>query len=183
MFGLTLAMVVMSQVAPLEGDASAERALPRVKAAVGLLGGVVGIPPLVVPMLGVHCELGAMFDDRLSLSARLSGLAIFGALEFGLVLGGDYVFAERFGVGGGVGSKILLLFDFPTHLTLTVPVRLTYAFSQREPAQIGRRGFVLGAELAAGVLVAGLGGGRATGSLSVPAPAFSAMLTISYVWW
>ena len=161
-----------------------ERALPRTRAAIAAVGGVV--MPLVqagaaMPGFGLQAEVGTVLEDRLSIVARLTGFTNIGAWDLGGAAALDYALSERLALGAGVGAKLFFGLESGSLVSVMVPVRITFAPWARKPDQVARSGLLLGLEVAGGVAVFATRGRRVT--FAVPAPALSALLSIGYALW
>lgn len=152
---LTMALVlgqaseVVSQV---------ERDSPRLHGAVGVVGtlGVGGFVGGGGP--GATAEIGLTLRDRTTVSLR----AAFGTIMYtasgslGLVV--DWAASDRWSLGTGVAAGYMggfLVTDMANAFTVQVPLRAQFAFTERSPAQVSRRGFKLFLEVAPGFILVG----------------------------
>lgn len=166
-------------------DVTAQRDLPRLRAAISLGGGPVFV---IVPAnlfqsasslgwFGLSGELGVMLDDRLSVSGRVTLLTNLGAFDLGGTAGVDFAVSDHVSLGGGVGVHGLAG-GFTSFGAIMIPLRVGFAPWGRKPTDSRRNGLMLGLELAGGMSVAlrtGLGGPYS--------PSASALLTVGYAWW
>jgi hypothetical protein len=178
--------VLASQAGAGEGSTSdgSQRAVLRIKAAVELGGGVHLVDGTTLGGAALQGEVGVMFEDRLSISARLAlfGNPFFALIEPGLGLSLDYTLGDRWFVGGGLMLRYVPLFDVGSPVIVSVPVRASFAFSGRKANEVARRGWIMGLEVAGGVVIIRVGGRGGTTPV-MATPSLSAVLNVGYAWW
>jgi hypothetical protein len=192
MLCLTLALALAQSPSEVIEDAFTKvdrlRELARVRGGVSLQAGaftlVVGTTPRVAPTLGLSGELGLKFSDRLAAIGRLSVIANVINLNLGAAALLEYALSERFAFAVGPSLHFFFGLGVSRSLIATLPIRVTFALSGREPNQIAGRGFLLGIELAQGVVFfSSMERGRDFSPIPTPSFWASGQLTVSYAWW
>jgi hypothetical protein len=182
MLGAVLLTAVLAQGdgagAPgaLEDPQLAARRPSRLHASVAAVVGV-GVVPVrgdvqVAP--GVMGDVGFQFNDRMSMSARLTVATIRVMSLLQLAVAVDFFVSERLSLGLGVGTQYLgaLTALSPSWLSLSLPLQASWMFSTRAPTQVERKGVFAFVELTpAAVLGAG-----------IPSPTLSLVAGAGWTW-
>lgn len=167
---------------PATQSISDTRELRRTRAGLSALGGGLFLSGEGVPGFGLMGEVGLVFVDRVSASARFSLMTNVGAWDFGIAVGGDYAMTANVGVGIGSAVRVLAGMDSPLVVLVMAPIRLSYSPFARKEKDVERAGLLFGVELAGGTAVISTRGRMGPG-VPVPSPVFSGQLSVGYAWW
>lgn len=162
----------------LDEPQQSERSVMRLRASLGAVAAVGWVPirSEVQFAPGLTGEVGGVFGDRTSLSARFT-IAPFGlgsVLELHASVG--FALGERLWAGVGLGAQYLgALTAFNAQwVAVVVPLRFEYVFSNRAAKDVRRTGAFGFAQFAPGFLVAF--GGQMF-------PSMSGMVGAGWAWW
>jgi hypothetical protein len=152
---LNFILIVALTAAP---DVAPDRTSARFRGAVSLVGAAGYAFPSrdfnLAP--GVSAEAGVVFNDRISVVLRGTFATL---LSRSVVHAGpsvDVLFGERTSLGVGLAFTMigaLIGEDLPSSNGLSVPIRVSWMFSERTEAERARHGFFVFSEAAPGLAV------------------------------
>jgi hypothetical protein len=158
------------------------RAAVRLHGAMGLIGAALLTQFMRSPSPGLTLEFGVTLDDRLTIAVRGHLTSVFVFTNGAATLGVDYALSDRWFVGAGLGAILALgVSDLPSAAAVQVPLRAQFAFLERPPELLSRRGPRIVLEVAPGYVLEGSTGFvRPAG----PLPRWSVMVALGglFVW-
>lgn len=159
------------------------RAAVRLHGALGLVGTALLTQFLLSPGPGVTLEFGFTLDDRLTVALR-GHLTSIGIFTNGVAaLGVDYALSDRWFLGAGLGAILALgATDLPSAAALQVPLRVQFAFLERPPELLSRRGPRVLLEVAPGYVLAGSPGYFVRPTAPLPRWSVMAALGVLFAW-
>lgn len=187
-----LALLLLAAV-PDEGRGTAgtipeetlgSRTAPRIRAGLGgaLLFGLANYS--AQGGLGLSLEVGTVIDDRFAVFLHAEVATLIISLAGSGALVAEYVLSEHFSAGLGVAfSAWAPIFSYGGNFYgLTFPLRINWAPVARSANETGRKGLLIGLQVAPGFSLQPTNFPQFSEPLP-PDPAVSATLSVSYAWW
>lgn len=160
-------------------DPRAALAPTRLRASVGVVAavGYVAVRREAQLAPGFSADVGAVFNDRISVAARGTFATVVTHAVLGLGVALDFALGPRAWLGVGLSMQYLgsLYALTPQWLGVGLPVQLAWQFAPPTRTEARRRGFYLSLEVTPGLLFVAL-------PPSLPLTV-SGVLGVGYGWW
>lgn len=167
----------------------AARMSGRLRGAIGASGAIgVSLNPLAAGVSpGLDLDLGVTLDDRVGVSARVTGGFMPSTTAVVADLAVEFTLLDSLFLSTGLGMSLLAWiggYDVPFAISVVAPVRLTYLIHERAPHEVPRSGMHLFLEAVPGITVTGLPGFGRPASVpnSDPPLTFMATAGVGYAW-
>lgn len=135
-----------------------DRTSPRFRGAISLVGAL----GLSVPYLdvnygpGLSAEAGVLFDDKVAVVARATMATVLTRSVLLAGLSVDRAIGEHVSLGVGLAFTAhggVLVFDLPSAVGVSLPVRISWMFSERTEEDRSRRGVYVFGEATPGLSI------------------------------
>ncbi len=167
----------------------AARMSGRLRGAIGASGAIgVSLNPFAAGVSpGLDLDLGVTVDDRVGVSARVTGGFMPSTTAVVADLAVEFTLLDSLFLSTGLGMSWLGwlgAYDVPFAISVVAPVRITYLIHERAPHEVARSGVQLFLEALPGITVAGSPGygGPQRFPNTDPPLTFMATAGVGYAW-